>query len=66
MTTELTVLIRGAGEMASGVAYRLVSAHLKVCLIEIKSPVAVRRGVSFCEAIFEKEKEVEAVVARFI
>ena len=59
MSTELTVLIRGAGEMASGVACRLVSSHLKVCLIEIKNPVAVRRGVSFCEAIFEGEKSLE-------
>lgn len=66
MLSELTVLIRGAGEMASGVAYRLVSSHFKVCLIEISHPVAVRREVSFCEAVFEGEKEVEGVVARLI
>ena len=52
--------------MASGIAYRLVSAYFKVCLIEINNPVAVRRGVSFCEAIFEGEKAVEGMVARFI
>lgn len=63
---ELVVLIRGAGEMASGVAHRLFRSHLKVCLLEIARPLAVRRGVSFCEAIYEGEKEVEGVRAKLI
>jgi xanthine dehydrogenase accessory factor len=63
---ELTVLIRGAGEMASGVAHRLHQSHFKVCMLEIPHPVAVRRQVSFCEAIYEGEKEVEGVRSKFI
>jgi xanthine dehydrogenase accessory factor len=63
---ELIVLIRGAGEMASGVAHRLHQSHFKVCMLEIPHPIAVRREVSFCEAIYEGEKEVEGVRARFI
>ncbi len=47
---QLIVLIRGAGEMASGVAHRLYRSHFRICMIEIPSPLAVRRGVSFCEA----------------
>ena len=63
---EVTVLIRGAGEMASGVAHRLHQSHFKVCMLEIPHPIAVRREVSFCEAIYETEKEVEGVRSKFI
>ncbi len=63
---KLIILIRGAGEMASGVAHRLHRSHFKICSLEIPQPVAVRREVSFCEAIYEGEKEVEGVRARFI
>ena len=63
---ELVVLIRGAGEMASGVAHRLQQSHFKICMLEIPHPIAVRRGVSFCEAIDEGEKEVEGVQAKLI
>ena len=58
------VLIRGAGEMASGVAHRLCRSHFRVCLLEIEHPLAVRREVSFCEAVYEGEKEVEGIRAR--
>jgi xanthine dehydrogenase accessory factor len=63
---EVVVLIRGAGEMASGVAHRLHQSHFRVCMLEIPHPLAVRREVSFCEAIFEGEKEVEGVGAKLI
>jgi xanthine dehydrogenase accessory factor len=63
---ELVVLIRGAGEIASGVAHRLQRSHFKVCMIEIPHPLAVRRAVAFSEAIYEGEKKVEDVRAKFI
>jgi xanthine dehydrogenase accessory factor len=63
---ELVVLIRGAGEMASGVAHRLHQSHFKICMLEIPHPLAVRREVSFCEAVYEGEKAVEGVRAKFI
>ena len=63
---ELIVLVRGGGEMASGVAHRLHQSHFKVCLLEILQPLAVRREVSFCEAVYEGEKEVEGVRAKLI
>jgi xanthine dehydrogenase accessory factor len=61
---ELVVLIRGAGEMASGVAHRLSQSRFRVCLLEIAQPLAVRRAVSFCEAVYDGEKEVEGVRAK--
>ncbi|OGP53544.1 MAG: hypothetical protein A2Y65_12045 [Deltaproteobacteria bacterium RBG_13_52_11] len=63
---NLRVMIRGAGEMASGVAHRLFRSHLKVVMTEISQPLCVRREVSFCEAIFQKEKAVEGVTARYL
>jgi len=62
--THLVVLIRGGGEVASGVAHRLACAHFRVCMTETPHPLAVSRGVAFCEAIYDGEKEVEGVVAR--
>jgi xanthine dehydrogenase accessory factor len=63
---ELIVLIRGAGEMASGVAHRLHQSHFKICMTEISHPLAVRREVTFSEAIYEGGKEVEGVRAKLI
>lgn len=59
--SELRVLIKGAGEMASGIAWRLFRAHFRVCMTELERPVAVRRSVAFCEAIYEGRQVVEDV-----
>lgn len=63
---DLIVLIRGAGEMASGVAHRLYRSHFRICMLEIPQPLAVRREVSFCEAVYDGKKKVEGVQATFI
>ena len=63
---ELIVVIRGAGEMASGVAHRLHQSHFKICMTEISHPLAVRREVTFSEAIYEGEKKVEGILAKLI
>jgi len=63
---DLVILIRGAGEMATGVAHRLASCRFKACMTEVSNPQAVRREVTFSEAIFDHEKEVEGVTAKKI
>ena len=56
--------IKGAGEMASGVAWRLWQANIRrIFMLEIPRPLAVRRRVSFCEAVYEKEFAVDGVPA---
>jgi xanthine dehydrogenase accessory factor len=60
----LVVLIKGGGEMATGVAHRLARSGFLLCLTEIQEPLAVRREVAFCEAVFEGRKEVEGVTAK--
>lgn len=61
---HLVVLIRGGGEVASGVAHKLAHAHFRVCMTEASQPLAVSRGVAFCEAIYDGEKGVEGIIAR--
>jgi len=64
--SELIVLIKGGGEVASGVAHRLFRAHLKVCLTEIANPKAVSRGTTFSEAVFDGVKTLMGVRAEFV
>lgn len=62
--SDRVVLIRGAGEQASGVACRLYRSRFQICLTDIEQPQAVRRTVSFCEVVYNGEKEVEGVTAK--
>ncbi len=64
--TRLVVLIKGGGEVASGIAHRLALARCRVCMTEIPQPLAVSRGVTFSEAIYDGKKEIEGVVARHV
>ena len=60
------VLIRGGGDLASGVALRLHRAHYPVVITEVSQPLAVRRAVSFAEAIYQEAWEIEGVRAEKI
>jgi len=62
---QLVVGIKGAGEMASALAWRLYMANIKaIFMMEISHPLAVRRVVSFCESIHKGTATVEGVEAR--
>lgn len=53
--------------MASAVAWHLYMANLRrILMLEIDHPLAVRREVSFCEAVYDGKKEVEGVKAVFV
>ena len=60
------ILIRGGGDLASGVALRLYRSGYKVAILELEKPLAVRRTVSFCEAVYEGAHTVEGVTARLV
>ncbi len=57
------IWIKGAGDLATGVAYRLHQAGFKLLLSELPEPVCVRRTVSFAEAVVTGRHEVEGVTA---
>jgi xanthine dehydrogenase accessory factor len=64
MKNNITILIKGAGEKASAVAWGLFSHGFKRLLMtDIENPLAERRGVCFSEAAFDKKKEIEGVTA---
>ncbi|MCS6992277.1 MAG: selenium-dependent molybdenum cofactor biosynthesis protein YqeB [Anaerolineales bacterium] len=58
------VLLRGGGDLASGVALRLHHAGFDTIITELPEPLAVRRAVSFSEAVYEGVWTVEDVTAR--
>ncbi|MFN2264872.1 MAG: selenium-dependent molybdenum cofactor biosynthesis protein YqeB [Anaerolineales bacterium] len=60
------VLIRGGGDLASGVALRLFRVGFRVVITEIDQPLVIRRSVSFAEAVFKKITKVENVTARIV
>ena len=61
---NLIVAIKGAGDLATGVAWRLYQSNIKkIFMMEIEKPLAVRRQVSFCEAIHDGNSIVEGVEA---
>jgi xanthine dehydrogenase accessory factor len=59
-------LVKGAGDLASGVAHRLHRCGFPVAMTEIAQPTVVRRPVSFAEAVFDGRHEVEGVFARVV
>ena len=61
--TEIRVLIRGGGEMASGIAHRLHQCRLQVLITEVAEPTAVRRHVAFAEAVYRGYHTIENVKA---
>jgi len=60
------ILLRGGGDLASGVALRLHHAGFDVVIAELPRPLAVRRLVSFSEAVYAGQTTVEDVTARLV
>jgi len=62
----ITVLIRGGGDLSSAVIHRLWNAGMRVIVCDLEMPSCVRRTVSFCNSIYEKEWTIEGVTSRYI
>lgn len=57
----MIVLIKGAGDLATGIAYRLKKSGFDIVMTEIDNPTTVRRTVAFSQAIFDNEIEIEGI-----
>ena len=57
------VIVRGAGDLATGVVYSLYKAHLKIIILETQYPSSIRRKVSLSEAVYDGESKVEDIEA---
>lgn len=59
----MLVYIRGAGDIASGIAWRLHMAGMEVVMTDLPEPTSIRRAVCFSEAIRLGETTVEGIKA---
>jgi len=62
----LKICLRGGGDLASGIAYRLYRAGASIVITELPQPKLIRRAVSFGSAVFEGTCEVEGIKAKLI
>jgi xanthine dehydrogenase accessory factor len=60
---DVVVLVRGAGDLATGVAWRLKRAGFGVIMCELEHPLTVRRPVAFSTAVGDGSVTVEGVRA---
>ena len=60
------IIVRGAGDLATGTIYELHKAGYRVLALECARPTAIRREVAFSEAVYDGVNEVEGVTARKI
>lgn len=60
----MRVIIRGAGDIATGIALRLCRSGMEVVACELARPTAIRRTVSFSECMRAGETTVEGITAR--
>lgn len=58
------VIVRGAGDLGSAVAWCLHTVGFRVVITEAPVPMAVRRTVAFCDAVYDGRAQVEGVTAR--
>lgn len=63
---NLLIICRGAGDLATGIIHRLHRAGHRVIALETDYPAAIRRQVSFCEAVYDGSVAVEGVTARLV
>lgn len=62
----LISLIRGGGDLASGAVLRLARAGIQVVVTELPQPMAVRRLVSFAQAVYDGTIEIEGIVGHLV
>lgn len=60
----MLILIRGAGDLASGIGWRLHRSGFPVAMTDLPAPTAVRWRAAFCPALWAGEWQVEGVTAR--
>jgi len=62
----MLVVIKGAGDLASGIAYRLYHSGFEIAMTEIAVPLSVRRTVCFSQAVYSGSCRVEDVSALLV
>lgn len=58
------IIVRGGGDLASGVIHKLYRCGYRILILECAAPSAIRRKVSFCDAVYDGTAQVEGVISR--
>lgn len=66
MLTDHLCVIRGGGDLATGVAWRLTRCGFGVIVTELSDPLTVRRAVAMSTAVAEGSVDVEGLVGRLV
>jgi len=66
MTDNKTIIIRGGGDIATGVVQKFFRAGFNVLILETPTPTAIRRNVALSEAVYDGRAKVEDVTCRKI
>jgi xanthine dehydrogenase accessory factor len=64
MFEDFLVLVKGAGDLGTGVAWRLHRAGFPLIITELAQPLVVRRTVAFASAVYDESITVDGVTAR--
>ena len=64
MQEQPWILVRGAGDLATGVIVRLHRCGFRVAVTECTNPSAIRRRAALCEAVLQGQATVEGVTCR--
>lgn len=59
-------IVRGGGDLATGIIYRLWRAGFKVLSLEVERPLAVRRTVAAAQAVFDGSCCVEDMLVTLV
>jgi len=63
---SLCVMVKGGGDLGTGVAWRLHRCGFQVLVTDIAQPTAIRRTVAFASAIYDGYVTIENVVGRLV
>jgi xanthine dehydrogenase accessory factor len=61
---DMTAIVKGGGDLGTGVVYRLHRAGLRVLVTELPQPLVIRRAVALAAAVYEGVVEIEGLVGR--
>lgn len=61
----MMILIRGAGDIATGIATRLHRCGYRIAMTDLRQPTSIRRTICFSESILDGSAVVEDITARF-
>ena len=64
LTFEQKIVVRGGGDLATGVVQKFFRAGFPVVILETPAPTAIRRSVALCEAVYDGFAQVEDIACR--